>query len=184
MLFLAENDAWKRYRTIMTPTFAHGKIKLMKGTIEQTSECLIKNMNEAIDNSGDGVVEIKNIVGAFTMDTIIQIAFGIKIDSLIDRDNPILVHAKSLFQQDMTVKDTFLWTMILLLPKVAMALNLVPFKKEMKFFSQLSDGIIQKKRKEFELANKTGDKVKPTNFIELMVEADYECNKLNQLEGK
>ena len=184
MLFIAGGEDWKRFRTIMTPTFAHGKVKLMKEMVEHTAESLIKNLKHFVRESKDGVLEVKHIIGAFTMDTIVQIAFGKKIDSLVEPNNPVLVNAKRLLQQNIPVQDVIKYTIILMSPKLAKFLDLRPSYNEVEFFKKFSHQIIQEKRAEFTEALRKGEKVKATNFIELLIEAECECNRVSQNEGK
>src|SRR6218665_1337200 len=102
-LFMIEDEKWKRCRLIMTPTFAMGKLRLMKPILNKTAQTLVDNFENALKESKDNTIELKNVCGAFTMDTIVQIAFGAKVDSLADRDNPLLKHAKSIFQTDFSL---------------------------------------------------------------------------------
>ena len=48
-LTLAEDDTWKRLRSVMTPTFSAGKLKRMKPVIDQTVATLLENIGNAID---------------------------------------------------------------------------------------------------------------------------------------
>ena len=48
-VFAAENDDWKRVRTILTPTFSAAKMKQMLPLIEESCDTLMKKLDEVAD---------------------------------------------------------------------------------------------------------------------------------------
>ena len=47
-LSTAEDEQWKRIRSIVTPTFSTGKLKRMKPRIDDALETLLANLEKAI----------------------------------------------------------------------------------------------------------------------------------------
>ena len=60
----------------------------MKPLIDDIIRTLQKNFDNFLATSDR--VNVKQLFGAFTMDTVIQVAFGTKVDSLVDKDNLII----------------------------------------------------------------------------------------------
>lgn len=68
---MVKDEQWKRLRAIITPTFAAGKLKRMKPLIDDTVRTLQRNFTSALASSS--LVNVKQLYGAFTMDTVIQV---------------------------------------------------------------------------------------------------------------
>ncbi|KAI2811727.1 Thromboxane-A synthase [Blomia tropicalis] len=168
----ARDETWKRLRSVITPALSAGKLRNMKFCIDETIETLMINMNNAVDKSE--IIDIKNIVGAFTMDTIVQIAFGIKIDSLVEIDNPIIHHAKMLFSTNFTFRNLVAITLTFASPKLASLLDVRINRVPIEFFHKMALEIIKQKRSE--LHDKT--KIKGTNFIECLLQAEVENDEI------
>ena len=118
---------------------------------------------------------MKPMYGSFTMDTIIQVAFGMKVDSLVDENNQIIVMAKRLFQQDLSLKNVGLAAIVFLFPRIASALNLKINGDVTDYFTKFSTEIIKNKREEYSKSKSFG---KADSFIELILEAEAENEKL------
>jgi hypothetical protein len=126
---------------------------------------------------------MKQLIGAFTMDTIIQIGFGVKTNSLIDPDNPITKHAKMAFSTNLTFENTFSFMMIFLAPRLAKLLGLRVNRVPVNFFHKLALEIIKKKRVQL-ASRKPGERSTATNFIELLLESEVEQKELDQESGQ
>ena len=113
------------------------------------------------------------------MDTIIQVGFGVKVDSLVDIDNPIIKHAKKLFSTDLPLKELVNTAFLFLSPKIAHLLGVRLNPEEIDFFQKMSLDIIDKKRKELKDIENFG---KARNLIEIMLEAEAE-GQLNTRNG-
>ena len=169
------DEHWKRVRATMTPTFATGKLRLLKTVFDGTVKTMLKNFEE-IRLKNDNVVNLKEIFGGYTMDSIIQIAFGIKIDSLMDPKNPILLASRKIFQNDFGIEKILKITLLQLLPGIAKMLDIRLFGPQFALFGKISKEIIDKKRES--LSNNVIQK--PTNYIELILEAEAERIKLEK----
>uniref|UniRef100_A0A1B6M5I4 Cytochrome P450 n=1 Tax=Graphocephala atropunctata TaxID=36148 RepID=A0A1B6M5I4_9HEMI len=71
---------WKEMRTLLTPAFTSGKMKLIFVLMKKCSEQLKFYLYETVENNP--VVEITNVFARFTMDVIATSAFGVEIDSI------------------------------------------------------------------------------------------------------
>jgi cytochrome P450 len=164
-----EGDDWKRVRAIMTPTFSTGKLKRMRPMLDECINILVTNIQNVIDkqsadnrgkpNHNYGEFDMKRIFGAFSMDVIIQVAFGTKVDSLNDENNPIITVAHSLFEVN--------WRFLLffMFPELLDKLGIAAFDpKVTKFFHALTMRIIEERKK-------NPCNVKRCDFLQLMMDA-------------
>lgn len=175
-LTFAPVKKWKRLRSIIAPTFSAGKIKLMKPHIDETVKCLLENF--ALEK--ESVIDVKRFTGSYTMDTLCRIAFGLQIDSLIEKDNPVIVNAQKLFSNDINLPMLIALTAVFYLPKVAQLANIKVQPEAMAFFSRLSEKIILEKKAQMEMNQHQTNRAK--DFIGLMLETEEE-NKVDHLEN-
>lgn len=94
-IFVLKLEQWKRVRSIVSPTFTASKLKGMQGQINEAIDTLINNLDMAARN--DDPVDIKTYLLSFTLDTFSSCAFGVKVDSLRDPNNPLVANSKKLF---------------------------------------------------------------------------------------
>jgi len=72
-------DEWKDVRSTFSPIFTSGKMKAMMVFIRETSQNLTKEIH---GHATDGKeVELKDVFGKFSMDTIASCAFGVDAQS-------------------------------------------------------------------------------------------------------
>ena len=67
----ANDEEWKRLRTVVTPTFSSGSLKRMKPRINDTVQTLSKNFNKFLEK--ENVLNVKELYGAYTMDTVVRL---------------------------------------------------------------------------------------------------------------
>ncbi len=103
--------------------------------------------------------------------SIVQVAFGVKIDSLVEADHPVIVNAKRLFSNDLTYANLVRFTLLFMAPKLANLLGIRINAQSVDYFNVFSTKIIADKRKSY---LKGGGHGKASNFIELMLEAEAE----------
>ena len=107
------------------------------------------------------------------MDSIIQVAFGIKIDSLGDPTNPVLQHAKKFFSTNLSLGNLLTFAISFFAPSVSKWLGLRLNRVPVDYFRKLTLEILHKKRRE--LANQDHHvEWKASNFVELMLQAEVE----------
>ncbi|XP_036884975.1 cytochrome P450 3A12-like [Sturnira hondurensis] len=93
---VAEDENWKRIRTLLSPTFTSGKLKEMFPTIVQYGDVLVRNLRKEAEKGKP--INLKNIFGAYSMDVITSTSFGVNIDSLNNPQDPFVKHIKILLK--------------------------------------------------------------------------------------
>ncbi|EFX77992.1 hypothetical protein DAPPUDRAFT_225529 [Daphnia pulex] len=94
-LTVVKGKEWKDIRSSVTPAFTTGKIKRMSLLIKECVEILSIRISAVAQS--EGKMNAKLIYGAFTMDVIARCAFGLKIDSLGNKDDPFIKNAQFIF---------------------------------------------------------------------------------------
>uniref|UniRef100_A0A8C4U5H6 Cytochrome P450 3A n=1 Tax=Falco tinnunculus TaxID=100819 RepID=A0A8C4U5H6_FALTI len=161
-LFNAEDETWKRIRTVLSPTFTSGKLKEMFPIINHYGEKLVKNIEKKVAN--DEFVAMKDIFGAYSMDVVASTSFSVNIDSMSNPNDPFVTNIKKF------LKFSFLdpmFVFLVLFPFVIpvlerMNVSLLP-SEITNFFSS----VFLKMKKEREKGGST-DRV---DFLQLMVDS-------------
>ncbi|NXA49403.1 CP3AC protein, partial [Nothocercus julius] len=95
---LAEDEHWKRLRTVLSPTFTSGKLKEMFPIIKHFGEALVKNLQKAGEK--DRSIDVKEIFGSYSMDVVTSTSFGVNIDSMNNPKDPFVREMKKLVKFD------------------------------------------------------------------------------------
>ncbi|NWU99928.1 CP3A9 protein, partial [Upupa epops] len=95
---LAEDEQWKRLRTVLSPTFTSGKLKEMFPIMKQYGEILVKNVQKRVEK--DNAQPIKDIFGSYSMDVVTSTSFGINIDSMNNPKDPFVREMQKLVKFD------------------------------------------------------------------------------------
>ncbi|NWI67289.1 C340 protein, partial [Todus mexicanus] len=95
-LNVAEDDTWKRIRTVLSPTFTSGKLKEMFPTIKHYGEKLVKNIEKKVAN--DEFVTMKDMFGAYSMDVVTSTSFSVNIDSMGNPSDPFVTNIKKFLE--------------------------------------------------------------------------------------
>lgn len=160
MLVSLDGEEWKRVRTIMTPTFSSGKIKTMCYLIKECA-CVLRN-NFLLEGKNRKEIECGRLFGAFTIDVIARCAFGTRLDSFNDPDNPFVAAVRHLFSRR-TWRVTFAFSF----PHLAKLFRLSLFStKVIAFFKRLILKLIEERRKEPKKTNK--------DFLQLLLDNNEE----------
>ncbi|NXM74906.1 CP3AO protein, partial [Serilophus lunatus] len=91
---LAEDEEWKRLRTVLSPTFSSGKLKEMFPIIKHYGEILVKNVQKRVKE--DDRLAVKDIFGSYSMDVVTSTSFGVNIDSMNNPKDPFVREMKKL----------------------------------------------------------------------------------------
>lgn len=102
--------------------------------------------------------------------SIVQVAFGIKINSLVEKNNPVITYAQQLLSTDLSFANLIRFTLIFMAPKVANFIGVRLNAEAIDYFGEFSNKIMADKRKLYSKSNHG----KASNFIELMLEAEVE----------
>ncbi|XP_015732491.1 cytochrome P450 3A9-like [Coturnix japonica] len=95
---LAEDDQWKRLRTVLSPTFTSGKLKEMFPTMKHFGEMLVKNVQKRVEK--DSSVPVKDFFGSYSMDVVTSTSFGVNIDSMNNPKSPFVREMQKLTKFD------------------------------------------------------------------------------------
>ncbi|XP_040430792.1 cytochrome P450 3A9-like [Cygnus olor] len=95
---LAEDEQWKRIRTVLSPTFTSGKLKEMFPIMKHYGEILVKNVQKRVEK--DNSIPVKDIFGSYSMDVVTSTSFGVNIDSMNNPKDPFVREMKKLVKFD------------------------------------------------------------------------------------
>lgn len=116
------------------------------------------------------------------MDTIMQVAFGTKVNSLHDKNNPIVAQAKTLFSNDISIGKVIAMMIFVILPGLTALLGKLGLQDDaIGFFKDFSLKVINEKREKLKKGESLG---KASNFLELLLEAEAENAKLTKNESE
>ncbi|CAG2114850.1 unnamed protein product [Medioppia subpectinata] len=96
-LFNARDEHWKRIRAIASPVFTSGKLKRMLKLINGCARDMTSSLNGQMGADGLCELDIKQMMGAFTMDVIASTAFATKINTYGDPNNRFTACARNIF---------------------------------------------------------------------------------------
>ncbi|KAF5291525.1 hypothetical protein FQR65_LT01838 [Abscondita terminalis] len=162
-LMALKGQRWRDMRATLTPVFTSSKIKTMFPLIvecaEEFTQCFQKQKSEEFD--------MKDIFSRFTNDVIATTAFGLKCNSLRDKNNEFYLMGKKL--TTFTASTFFILNFTAVFPKLAKFLNLsvVP-KSAADFFSKVIKDTLRKREKEGLIRH---------DMIQLIMEARKQRNR-------
>ncbi|EEZ99187.1 cytochrome P450 9e2 [Tribolium castaneum] len=91
-LFASQGERWRDLRQTLSPVFTSSKMRtmfvLMDECVKQLTEYFKDQKQDVID------IELKDIFSRYTTDVIATTAFGIKVDSLRNRNNDFVVSGR------------------------------------------------------------------------------------------
>uniref|UniRef100_A0A8C7MNW0 unspecific monooxygenase n=1 Tax=Oncorhynchus kisutch TaxID=8019 RepID=A0A8C7MNW0_ONCKI len=98
-LSVAEDDTWRRIRSVLSPSFTSGRLKEMFGIMKQHSANLLNGMKKQADK--DQTIEVKEFFGPYSMDVVTSTAFSVDIDSLNNPSDPFVSNVKKMTKFDL-----------------------------------------------------------------------------------
>ncbi|XP_037327097.2 cytochrome P450 3A40-like isoform X2 [Pungitius pungitius] len=90
----AEDDQWKRIRSILSPSFTSGRLKEMFDIMKHHSANLTSSMKKKADKGEP--LELKEFFGPYSMDVVTSTAFSVDIDSLNNPSDPFVANIKKI----------------------------------------------------------------------------------------
>ncbi|NWH74051.1 CP3A9 protein, partial [Piaya cayana] len=85
---IAEDEQWKRIRTVLSPVFTSGKLKEMLPIMKHYGEVLVKNIQKQIEK--DSVLSVKDFFGSYSMDVVTSTSFGVNVNSMNNPKDPFV----------------------------------------------------------------------------------------------
>ncbi|CAB3238026.1 unnamed protein product [Arctia plantaginis] len=122
-LFSMKGQEWKDMRSTLSPAFTSSKIRLMVPFMVEVGDQMIAMLKSKIKNSNKDYINVdcKDLTTRYANDVIASCAFGLKVNSLIDKDNEFYVRGKetSIF----SFRQILMFFLIMNLPTVAKIFN-------------------------------------------------------------
>ncbi|XP_058141698.1 cytochrome P450 3A29-like isoform X3 [Dasypus novemcinctus] len=161
-LTIAEDETWKRVRTVISPTFTSGKLKEMFPLIRRHGDLLMRNIGKKVARGE--AVDMKAMFGAYSLDVVTSTSFGVDTDSINNPEDVLLRRIKKLMSFSFFSPLFFLIVMFpCLVPLLErMKVTLMP-KKDLDFFVNLTQRL-----KEERQASGRRDRV---DFLQLMMDS-------------
>lgn len=157
-----KGENWKKMRTLASPVFTSGKLKLMIPHVNKCATNLVDYFAAAAA-SGE-VLEAKSVYGMMTLDAIATAGFGIESNSFKDPDNAFRQNALRMVRDPKYAKKTDLakFFFLAICPKLCSALGVGFFASgTCEFFTSIL-------RKTIENRKNTG--IKRNDIIDLFME--------------
>ncbi|XP_068063231.1 cytochrome P450 3A9-like [Anomalospiza imberbis] len=167
---LAEDDQWKRLRTVLSPTFTSGKLKEMFPIMKHYGEALVKNVQKQVKENSS--ISVKDIFGSYSMDVVTSTSFGVNIDSMNNPKDPFVREMKKLVKFDF-FNPVFILSFAFpfLIPvMVKMNINIFP-SDAVDFFMRSLAKIKQDREKEAHKGR--------VDFLQLMIESQRSASQGN-----
>ncbi|KAG7459980.1 hypothetical protein MATL_G00216350 [Megalops atlanticus] len=95
---IAEDDEWKRIRSVLSPSFTSGRLKEMFTIMKKHSNNLVMSLQKKAEN--DEPVEVKEFFGPYSMDVVTSTSFSVDIDSLNNPGDPFVANIKKMLKFD------------------------------------------------------------------------------------
>lgn len=98
-LFFLKDQKWKDMRATLSPAFTGNKLRLMFELIKESTDEFMQQLGQR--NHTNGVVyELKDTFTRYTSDIIANCAFGLKVNSIANRDNEFYLAGKKITNFD------------------------------------------------------------------------------------
>ncbi|CAG2119242.1 unnamed protein product [Medioppia subpectinata] len=99
IMFSARDDDWKRIRAIASPIFTSGKLKHMYPLINECCRDFLAALDRDVSTGGTEV-ELRQLMGYYSMDVIASTAFATKTNPYSDPNNRFITTANGIFNQN------------------------------------------------------------------------------------
>ncbi|XP_037913056.1 probable cytochrome P450 9f2 [Hermetia illucens] len=86
-LFALKDQKWKDMRATLSPAFTGSKMRLMFQLMDECGHNAMKFLKSEAKGKGQIEMELKDLFTRFTNDVIATCAFGLQINSLLEKDN-------------------------------------------------------------------------------------------------
>ncbi|KAJ8728418.1 hypothetical protein PYW08_016803 [Mythimna loreyi] len=156
-LFLMKGERWREMRTTLSPAFTGSKMKLMLPLIVENTNNIIQYLR----GHQSEIIEVEDLMRRYANDVIASAGFGLKINSLEDRNNEFFEIGSSVFE--FTLKQRILIALSSLFPVVSKKLGIHFFPKRTRnFFRNLVASTMEYRKREH---------VERPDMIQLLMEA-------------
>ena len=99
-LFFRKDQEWKDMRSTLSPAFTGNKMRMMFDLIQDSTlefcKVIKKKSVENVEGQENGVYNLKDIFSRYANDIIATTAFGLKVNSVVDKENELSKAGKML----------------------------------------------------------------------------------------
>lgn len=116
-LLTLKGQRWRDMRSTLSPAFTGSKMRTM---FQLVSECCFDTVNFLEKEIKEGkplLTDLKDMFSRYTNDVIASCAFGLKVDSLKDKNNEFYLYGKE--GSDFSKLRTIYFFMLMLFPKLS-----------------------------------------------------------------
>ncbi|KAM9492994.1 cytochrome P450 3A27-like [Salvelinus alpinus] len=159
---LAEDDTWRRIRSVLSPSFTSGRLKEMFGIMKQHSANLLNGMKKQADK--DQPIEVKEFFGPYSMDVVTSTAFSVDIDSLNNPSDPFVSNVKKMIKFDLFNP---LLLLVVLFPFIGPILEKMKFS----FFPTAVLDFFYASLAKIKSGRDTGNSTNRVDFLQLMIDS-------------
>ncbi|XP_051242591.1 cytochrome P450 3A40 [Dicentrarchus labrax] len=167
---IAEDDQWRRIRSVLSPSFTSGRLKEMFGIMKQHSANLISSMKKKADK--DEPLELKEFFGPYSMDVVTSTAFSVDLDSLNNPSDPFVTNIKKMLKFD-------LFSPLFLIVAFFPFMGPVFEKMEFSFFPTYVTDFFYAALQKIKSNRETSKQKSRVDFLQLMIDSQ----KNNDLSG-
>uniref|UniRef100_A0A914QYH8 Cytochrome P450 n=1 Tax=Panagrolaimus davidi TaxID=227884 RepID=A0A914QYH8_9BILA len=155
---------WKEIRSIVSPTFTTGKMKMMYGTIHERVLTLMKVLKQKSDVN-NGLIDIYDEFQALTLDVIGRTAFGIQPDSINNRNDEFYINCRKFFDS-FTIEKSWGMGISVVFPFLA------PLMRAFSILQKYQMVIAKNLRSVVKFRKEKMDDFKSIDLIQLLLEQD------------
>ncbi|XP_034544187.1 cytochrome P450 3A30-like [Notolabrus celidotus] len=159
---IAEDEQWKRIRSVLSPSFTSGRLKEMFGIMKRHSANLIAGMKKKADK--DEPLDLKDFFGPYSMDVVTSSAFSVDIDSLNNPTDPFVTNIKKMLKFDL-LNPLFL--IIAFFPFMGPVFQ----KMELSFFPKTVTDFFYASLQKIKSNRVTAKQTARVDFLQLMIDA-------------
>ncbi|XP_050092164.1 probable cytochrome P450 9f2 [Anopheles aquasalis] len=96
-LFMLRGQKWRDMRATLSPAFTGSKMRQMFELVSECGQGMVEHfLRETGTEGATGEYEMKDVFSRFANDVIATVAFGIRVNSLTERENAFYVSGKKL----------------------------------------------------------------------------------------
>uniref|UniRef100_A0A665SZ81 unspecific monooxygenase n=1 Tax=Echeneis naucrates TaxID=173247 RepID=A0A665SZ81_ECHNA len=169
---IAEDEKWKRIRSVLSPSFTSGRLKEMYTIMLKHSSNLIKVLvkkAELDESSAFSLLKDRRVFGPYSMDVVTSTAFSVDIDSINNPSDPFVTNIKKMVKFNFFNPLLVLTILFPFLEPVFNKMNLSFFPAEvMDFFYSTLEKIKSDRKK--------NDRKNRVDFMQLMVDSQISEN--------
>uniref|UniRef100_A0A7N5ZYV0 Cytochrome P450 3A n=1 Tax=Anabas testudineus TaxID=64144 RepID=A0A7N5ZYV0_ANATE len=161
---IAEDDQWKRIRSVLSPSFTSGRLKEV--CVLSHALCLLCYLLY------DEPLELKEFFGPYSMDVVTSTAFSVDIDSLNNPSDPFVANIKKMLKFDFFNP---LFLLVAFFPFFGPLLE----KMEFSFFPASVTDFFYAALQKIKTNRETNRKLSRVDFLQLMIDSqkDNEVEK-------